>query len=55
MRYILLIITLAAVSGCLSFDTPELKSPCVAVDAIETGEDIIVNPCVRRPANVFLG
>lgn len=45
---ILLSIVTITLIGCMNRPTPQLKSPCVAVDS----EQSTGNPCIRRPVNL---
>ncbi|MCP5369616.1 MAG: DUF2706 domain-containing protein [Rickettsiaceae bacterium] len=50
MNYLVLLISAVIMTSCTAGTPYEVKSPCVAID---TGsEDIILMPCVRRPANL---
>ena len=48
LKYLFISLTLMLITACTPGKPYEIKSPCVS---IESPNQILITPCIRRPAN----
>jgi hypothetical protein len=52
LRVGLIFLSLLILSSCVSIEPPSMRSPCTAAPSDDPN---VINPCIKRPVNTWIG